>query len=113
MIKTGSWSPWGTIDSVTPVGNEGAAFVTTPGHGGMYLPFLLARQMPAYLVEESFLGSDTWWEEDCDAAWPTLVLGLGSGKDMIRAADFLRDYKPDLLATWQGDDSFSLERTTP
>ena len=78
MIKTGSWSPWGTIDSVTPVGNEGAAFVTTPGHGGMYLPFLLARQMPAHLVHEAFRGPDSWWEEDPAPAGPRYAGGSPS-----------------------------------
>lgn len=111
MIKIGSWTPWGTAETVTPLGTDGAAFVSTPGHGGVYLPHELARQMPHYLVEASFLGTDTWWEEDCDAAWPVLVLGLGSGQDMIRAAEFLKTYKPDVLATWQQDDSLEVRST--
>ncbi len=107
MIKTGSWSPWGTIDSVTPLGTEGAAFVTTPGHGGIYLPFLLARKMPNEITKASFLGSDTWWEEDCDAAWPTVVLELGTEDAQFRARCFLTEYKPDAMMAWE----LSLERS--
>ena len=100
MIKTGSWSPWGTIDLVTYLGDEGAAFVSTPSHGGIYLPFLLAKKMPAPLVDASFLKTDTWWEEDCDAAWPMLVLSLGTDEQIEQARDFLDSFKPTLLRAW-------------
>ncbi len=103
MIKIGSWSPWGTIDSVTPLGTEGAAFVTTPGHGGIYLPTELARTMPNEIVQASFLGTDTWWEEDCDAAWPTVVLKLGTEEAQAGALKFLASYKPELLISWELD----------
>ncbi len=108
MIRTGSWSPWGTIDSVTPLGDEGAAFVTTPSHGGIYLPTELARQMPHWITEASFLGTDTWWEEDCDAAWPTVVLELGTEDAQARARAFLISYKPTAMIAWD----LSRERST-
>ena len=103
MIRVGSHSPWGTIDSVTPLGDEGAAFVTTPGHGGIYLPPALAARMPNEIVAASFLGSATWWEEDCDAAWPTVVLELGTPEAIERCTAFLASYKPELLIAWELD----------
>ena len=108
MIKIGSWTPWGTAETVTPLGTEGAAFVSTPGHGGVYLPFQLARKMPPEIVAASFLGTDTWWEEDCDAAWPIAVLELGTEDEQFRARTFLTQYKPDAMEAWE----LSLDRST-
>ncbi len=97
----GGTSPWGFIDSVTPLGDDGAAFVTTPGHGGIFLPPALAARMPNDIVAGSFLGLAAWWEEDCDAAWPTVVLKLGTEDAQARALTFLASYKPDLLIGWE------------
>ncbi len=100
MIRTGTHTPWGAAETVTPLGTEGAAFVSTPSHGGVYLPAALAKKMPGPLVDASFLKSATWWEEDCDAAWPMLVLHLGTDDEIERARDFLAAYKPSLLKAW-------------
>jgi hypothetical protein len=102
MIRIGSYTPWGAAETVTPLGTEGAAFVSTPGHGGVYLPPALAKKMPASIVAASFLKSATWWEEDCDAAWPMVVLELGSEADQAAARSFLGCYKPELLAHLDG-----------
>ena len=98
----GGASPWGAIDSVTPIGDDGAAFVTTAGHGGIYLPPALAARMPPTVVTDSFLNDAQWWEEDCDWAWPVLFLGLGEPRQIVAARRWLESYKPETLAMAEG-----------
>ena len=70
----GSHSPWGAIDTVTPLGPDAVA-VSTPSHGGIVVsPAGLAR-MPASIQQTKF-SQGGWFEEDCDWALPYLALGL-------------------------------------
>lgn len=72
--SAGSWSPWGAIQTVTPLGPDVVA-VTTASHGGLRVsPAALAR-MPEPLRQTAYSGGG-WFEEDCDWALPYLVLGL-------------------------------------
>lgn len=67
--EEGKQSPWGTIQYVYHVGH-GIYFVSTAGHGGMYIP-------PRYnkLIPEYFRNAGGWYEEDCDFAIPCFILG--------------------------------------
>jgi hypothetical protein len=72
--NVGSHSPWGAIDTVTPLGPDAVA-VTTASHGGILVsPVGLAR-MPVS-IQETKHSSGGWFEEDCDWALPYLALGL-------------------------------------
>ena len=70
----GGSSPWGPIQTVTPLGPDAVA-VTTASHGGLRVsPSALAR-MPAEIRQTAYSGGG-WFEEDCDWALPYLALGL-------------------------------------
>jgi hypothetical protein len=106
--RLGSMSPWGMVDSLepfrcsegceAPAEDDGVRWVGTPSHGGICLPMDLAVKMPACVVEASHLKMAAWWEEDCDCAWPILLLGLGCEHDQKAARAWLVGYKPELLA---------------
>lgn len=70
----GSSSPWGPIQTVTPLGPE-AAVVTTASHGGLRVSLAALRRMPESIRQTAYSG-DGWFEEDCDWALPYLALGL-------------------------------------
>lgn len=65
-------TPWGTAQEAQPLG-EGILFVSTPSHGGFYVPPTiqaeLARTFPDF---RPWTGSWQWLEEDCD--WVLLAL---------------------------------------
>ncbi len=72
--RCGSASPWGPIQTVTPLGPDAVA-VTTASHGGLRVsPDALAR-MPETIRRTSY-SANGWFEEDCDWALPYLALGL-------------------------------------
>ena len=54
----GSQSPWGVVDAATPH-RSGAVFVSTPSHGGFWVPPALRSLIPGQ--------SCAWFEEDCAA----------------------------------------------
>ena len=107
-LREGSETPWGPAQTVEPFRcgsgcaapgeDNGARWVSTSSHGGIYLPPALARRMPAEVVAGSWLASATWWEEDCDAGWPIVLLRLGCEHDQATARRWLESYKPELLA---------------
>ena len=82
----GASSPWGPIQTITPLGPDAVA-VTTASHGGLRVsPSALAR-MPAAIRETPYSGGG-WFEEDCDWALPYLALGLDAFEpDAARAAE--------------------------
>ena len=107
-LAVGMETPWGPAQTVEPFRcasgcaapgeDSGARLVSTASHGGIRLPLPLALRMPAEVVAASWLQSRTWWEEDYDAAWPILLLGLGCAHDQAAARRSLEAYKPELLA---------------
>jgi len=107
-LTVGSETPWGPAETVerfrcgsgcaAPGEDSGARWVSTASHGGIRLPLALALRMPAEVVAASWLQSRTWWEEDYDAAWPIVLLGLGCEHDQAAARRSLEAYKPELLA---------------
>jgi len=72
--KAGDLSPWGLIDTATPLGPE-AVLVSTPSHGGIWIsPAALARLDRR--LQGTAHSSDGWYEEDCDWCIPYLALNL-------------------------------------
>ena len=70
----GSSSPWGPIQTVTPLGPDAVA-VTTASHGGLRVSLTALVRIPEHLRETRYSGGG-WFEEDCDWCIPYLVLGL-------------------------------------
>jgi hypothetical protein len=67
-------TPWGAADHVTLIG-DGIAHISTPSHGGFYVPPTLNEKIPAEWREASWCGlaKTGWYEEDCDAAMVILT----------------------------------------
>ena len=88
--RPGAASPWGGIQTVTPLGPDAVA-VTTASHGGICIsPEALAR-IPE-ILRRTGCSAGGWFEEDCDWAIPYLALGLDAfepdrGEAMRRAAE--------------------------
>lgn len=61
-VKVGDRTPWGVATAIDVMG-EGAAGVTTSGHGGVKLTRELNARIPSALRR-----SGGWYEEDCDEA---------------------------------------------
>ena len=62
-------TPWGQSDSVVEVG-RGIRCVSTPSHGGYYVPDSLLSAIPAAWQARAaeWSGSPNWYEEDCEWA---------------------------------------------
>lgn len=60
-------TPWGKADRVQELG-RGILFVTTPSHGGYFVPPELNGFIPLAhrLATWRGQGMDGWYEEDCD-----------------------------------------------
>jgi len=82
----GSSSPWGPIQTVTPLGPDVVA-VTTASHGGLRVSLTALARLPEPIRQTAYSG-DGWFEEDCDWALPYLALGLDAFEtDVARAAE--------------------------
>ena len=60
-------TPWGMSDFVENIGG-GILAVTTPSHGGYYVPREHYDRMPAQLQGSNSYGGGLWFEEDCEWA---------------------------------------------
>jgi len=87
----GSSSPWGTIQSITPLGPD-AVVVSTASHGGVCVSPAAFGRIPQPIRETAY-SDGGWFEEDCDWAIPYLALGLdayepdpGRGPKLLAAA---------------------------
>ena len=65
-------TPWGNADQTRNIG-EGIVSVSTPSHGGYYVPARLYNRMPAELRSNKY-GGGTWFEEDCE--WALVALAF-------------------------------------
>jgi hypothetical protein len=70
-MSNGIATPWGQADSAEVLA-EGVISYSTPSHGGIWLSADRSRQIEK-VGAKNFLGSLTWWEEDCDWAVPYWV----------------------------------------
>lgn len=67
-------TPWGHADTVKTVGDQGIRFVSTPSHGGIFVPDMLMAKMPEALKgSNSYSGCGQWFEEDVEWAIPVLA----------------------------------------
>ena len=96
-------TPWGQKDHEEE-GIPGFWWVSTPGHGGLYLRAEQREAIPENLKARSADRKGMWWEEDC--AWSLPVICLLSKrpessladeeKELLENAhDVARDYYPD------------------
>ena len=82
----GSSSPWGPIQTVTPLGPD-AVVVTTASHGGLRISQAAFSRLPG-AIQRTAYSANGWFEEDCDWALPYLALGLDAhDPDAARAAE--------------------------
>ena len=92
-------TPWGQSDGIEPLA-DGILFVTTPSHGGFYVPPELVKNMPYKYLDATFRrqGFNGFFEEDCDWALVALAFPwLFNPEQMDAARRTLKAYKPDLL----------------
>jgi hypothetical protein len=67
-------TPWGVADQVDRIGDKGILHVSTPSHGGLFVPAELLERMPAALRgSNSYSGCGNWFEEDVEWAIPVLA----------------------------------------
>jgi hypothetical protein len=105
--REGDPSPWGTIDSVTPLGPDALA-VSTPSHGGIWVsPAALAR-IPEPLRATTYSGAG-WFEEDCDWCIPYLALGLHAFEEPAERRDHVRAVARRTFETWHAAHAGLLE----
>jgi len=67
-------TPWGLSQDREEV-FPGAEFISTAGHGGLYLSCEVNSQIPAWLQKLTFnqQGRSGWYEEDCDWCIPVII----------------------------------------
>ena len=83
-MREGSYTPWGPAQFVSqPL--EGVTVVSTASHGGIKLSRAQNAKIPA-----AARAPGGWYEEDCCAAVPAYVFGLG---DKEQAAQCIRRYE--------------------
>lgn len=73
-------SPWGRIETVATLA-DGITLVSTPSHGGLHLSDERLGAMP-----EAERTRDSWYEEDCEIAWPILRFASDIGLSETRRA---------------------------
>lgn len=67
-------TPWGQADHVKPSGDNGILFVSTPSHGGLFVPDELLGRMPRALKgSNSYSRGKNWFEEDVEWAIPVIA----------------------------------------
>jgi len=79
LPRPGDCSPWGLIDTTTPLGPDAVA-VSTPSHGGIWVTAQALETIPEPLRVTAY-SSGGWFEEDCDWCVPYLALGLHRFED--------------------------------
>lgn len=81
--KSGSQTPWGRAENVTPL-IAGVIAVSTPSHGGIWLSPERYAQIPeAAKVKAARWSPAQWFEEDCEVASVALAF-----PDELRAAGY-------------------------
>jgi len=106
--REGDSSPWGLIDSVTPLGPDAVA-VSTPSHGGIWVSPAGLAKIPAPLRATAYSGGG-WFEEDCDWCIPYLALGLHAFEQPAERRDRVRAAAWRTLETWHTGHASLLDR---
>lgn len=95
-VRRGDSTPWGTAEDVTTVIHNGQSIVrvSTPSHGGYYVPQELLSRIPeeGQKYAEQWSGSRHWYEEDCGWAYVALALPEFFPPDAQPAARATIDY---------------------
>ena len=102
--EVGDDSPWGRIDTRTPLGPDAFA-VATASHGGIAVSPAALASLPGPLRSTEY-SRDGWFEEDCDWCLPHLALSLDAFEPkaeragaLVKAARrTLEQYHPTLVA---------------
>ena len=68
-------TPWGDSETVNRI-HPDIILVTTPSHGGIHIFGETAKKIPQE-VWSSFIASNGWAEEDCEAVIALAILGMG------------------------------------
>jgi hypothetical protein len=84
-------TPWGKADTVTEIGDVGGLkilSVSTPTHGGIYVPEELCHPIPSRerLWAKRWSGSICWYEEDCCWAAVAVAFPQFFAADEVEAA---------------------------
>lgn len=68
-------TPWGHADQYENLG-QGIMSVSTPSHGGIFVPECMLHCIPADFRHwaESWSGSEQWYEEDC--CWAAVAVAF-------------------------------------
>ena len=68
-------TPWGYADQYANLG-QGIFQVSTPGHGGIFVPQCMVHCIPQHQREwaAKWSGSEQWYEEDC--CWACVALAF-------------------------------------
>jgi hypothetical protein len=78
-------TPWGLVQSAEMLAT-GIWFVSTEGHGGIWLSPERRAALPAWTqnAPAKYCTKPIWWEEDCEAFVPLLVFydELKTAKDL-------------------------------
>jgi hypothetical protein len=97
VLKT----PWGVADHKENFG-RGIVCMSTPSHGGFYVPPEVRRTWPDALANwVSKYAPAGWFEEDCDWCIPWLLCpeihSKDTGTSFQDAWDSLKPWHPDLV----------------
>lgn len=103
MPKVGDWTPWGVADRVELVGDSGIVFVSTPSHGGYWVPPSLDVEIdPLYRAWGQRWAAEGWYEEDCCAAAVAVCLSrFFSPEQVERASTMLRGMRASGSGPWR------------
>lgn len=83
-------TPWGRPEYTKELA-PGIWHISTMSHGGIWLSPERRQAMPPDMDHITWLASDEWFEEDCDAAWP-IIMFPEVGADPEGSFDFLKHY---------------------
>ena len=95
-------TPWGKSDHREVLPN-GIVSVSTPSHGGYFVPAALNAQIPEYWQQATWGGQGArgWYEEDCD--WAIVCLFFAEhfpAEAYLHAVQTLKGWQKDAWARY-------------
>ena len=100
-------TPWGVAQNETVLA-PGIVSVSTASHGGIWLDKSHRDRLPH---TKNFLGTDAWWEEDCDWAIPYYffsgeICAHGTEhkfpENLAAATNIIKYYHPEFMTAMEG-----------